>query len=105
MLNRLSPREVADQKFRDADSWRFAFDICASRYQAWVLVWIMRRHAFRECMRTRRVTDQQLMHLSMMIDEAHDLALTELENMRASARNADHAELAGRIYYEEYQGI
>ncbi|TAL44697.1 MAG: hypothetical protein EPN91_03920 [Salinibacterium sp.] len=92
----------AEQKFRDADSWQLAFDICAKRYQNWLLLWISRRSAYAECVRIR-IADRHLRHLTKLIDEAHDFALVELDNMRAAARNASSAELAGRIYYEEHE--
>lgn len=100
-MHNSSAKAIAHQKFRDADSWRLAFEISAHRYQHWMLLWLMRRCAFKRCFGC--VPTARLIHLSALIDEAHDLALSELDNMRAAARNAAAAELAGRIYDEEHQ--
>ncbi len=89
----------ANQKYRESSQWWLAFDFAVYRYRCWALLWVSRRRLRRRL--GRRPGLEQLDHL---INEAHDRLLIESENIRMTERCAMSAEMAGRIYYEEYEG-
>ena len=97
----------AQQKYREAGSWWMAFHIAIQNYRSWALLYIAR---------TRAANDPNAMFgylngkaslvrkaLRDRADEAHDRMLMEIENIWTAARCAVAAEMAGRIFYEEYE--
>lgn len=108
-LTRQLAAQHAQQKYREASSWWSAFDIAIHRYRAWTLLYIARTRAANDPKAAVGYLNGKASlvrkALSDRADEAHDRMLIEIDNIWSAARCAVAAELAGRIYYEEYEEL
>jgi len=98
MADRALAQKIAIQKYQEAGQWWEAFDKAVAVYRCWAVRYLQRKYRRRH---TRNESEARM--LTRMVDEAHDMVLLHAESIWSAARCAVAAELAGRIYYDEYE--
>lgn len=100
-------RNQAQQKYREASRWWEAFELAVHRYRCWALLYVARKQMLASLMHVKNHPNGSpsisRRHLQDQIDAAHDHMLIQVDNMWSASKCATSCELAGRIYYEEYE--
>lgn len=92
---------IAQKKYSEAGLWWAAFDGAIHKYRVWALIYVACKREIDG--RNKVFPGDVLPKLRIQFDAAHDGMLAAMENMYTCARAATASEMAGRIYYEEFE--
>ena len=99
----MQARKQANSKMQEADQWWEAFDISDAKYRCTMHILLVLEMESDRMVGRGLVDDQYWISLQKQIDACQDWLSVHHDNMQTTATCARSAEIAARIYYEEYE--
>ena len=100
---RMLAKKLAEKKYCEAGSWRIASENSQARARICAIILVTLERRVRDGRRNIRLIPEDRAILEAQLEWASDMMSMALDNSTTSEHCAESAEMAGRIYYEEYE--
>ena len=100
---RMRAKELADEKMREGWAWAQSFERALSHWRRYQLIHAALETAYEKLVASSSTGGPMWRLVMSQLDWAHDMMWVARENMDTCANCSVSAEIAARIYYEEYE--